>query len=72
EESSEDEEDDEMDVEADEEEEEEEHQTPADSIVTKRHLLDGRLNMFFRDRRAHAYTRLLMEAEARMSREAWT
>nr|GFD34514.1 hypothetical protein [Tanacetum cinerariifolium] len=26
----------------------------------------------FRDRRAHAYTRLLMEAEARMSREAWT
>nr|GFC41723.1 hypothetical protein [Tanacetum cinerariifolium] len=25
-----------------------------------------------RDRRAHAHTRLLMEAEARMSREAWT
>nr|GFD45172.1 hypothetical protein [Tanacetum cinerariifolium] len=25
----------------------------------------------FRDRRAHAYTRQLMEAEARMSREAW-
>nr|GFC64102.1 hypothetical protein [Tanacetum cinerariifolium] len=24
------------------------------------------------DRRAHAYTLLLMEAEARMSREAWT
>nr|GFD42292.1 hypothetical protein [Tanacetum cinerariifolium] len=24
------------------------------------------------DRRAHAYTRLLMEAEARMSKEAWT
>nr|GFD49632.1 hypothetical protein [Tanacetum cinerariifolium] len=24
-----------------------------------------------RDRRAHTYTRLLMEAEARMSREAW-
>nr|GFD62206.1 hypothetical protein [Tanacetum cinerariifolium] len=32
----------------------------------------GRLNMLFRDRRAHAYTRLLMEAEARISREAWT
>nr|GFC68023.1 hypothetical protein [Tanacetum cinerariifolium] len=28
--------------------------------------------MLFRDRRAHAYTRLLMEAEERMSREAWT
>nr|GFC81401.1 hypothetical protein [Tanacetum cinerariifolium] len=28
--------------------------------------------MLFRDRRAHAHTRLLMEAEARMSREAWT
>nr|GFD35932.1 hypothetical protein [Tanacetum cinerariifolium] len=25
-----------------------------------------------RDRRANAHTRLLMEAEARMSREAWT
>nr|GFC81001.1 hypothetical protein [Tanacetum cinerariifolium] len=24
------------------------------------------------DRRAHAHTRLLMEAEARMSRKAWT
>nr|GFD08582.1 hypothetical protein [Tanacetum cinerariifolium] len=39
---------------------------------TKRQLLAGRLNILFRDRRAHAYTRLLMEAEARMSREAWT
>nr|GFB73673.1 hypothetical protein [Tanacetum cinerariifolium] len=29
------------------------------------------LNMLFRDRRAHAYTRQLMETEARMSREAW-
>nr|GFD53186.1 hypothetical protein [Tanacetum cinerariifolium] len=28
-------------------------------------------NMLFRDRRAHAYTRHLMETEARMSREAW-
>nr|GFC46453.1 hypothetical protein [Tanacetum cinerariifolium] len=34
-------------------------------------LLAGRLNMLFRDRRAHAYTRHLMETEARMSREAW-
>nr|GFD42514.1 hypothetical protein [Tanacetum cinerariifolium] len=39
---------------------------------TERQLLAGRLNMLFRDRRAHAYTRLLMKAEARMSREAWT
>nr|GFA95148.1 reverse transcriptase domain-containing protein [Tanacetum cinerariifolium] len=34
-------------------------------------LLAGRLNMLFRDRRAHAYTRHLMETEARLSREAW-
>nr|GFD41850.1 hypothetical protein [Tanacetum cinerariifolium] len=39
---------------------------------TERQLLAGRLNMLFRDRRANAHTRLLMEAEARMSREAWT
>nr|GEZ90296.1 reverse transcriptase domain-containing protein [Tanacetum cinerariifolium] len=38
---------------------------------TERQLLAGRLNVLFRDRCAHAYTRLLMEA-ARMSREAWT
>nr|GFB18213.1 hypothetical protein [Tanacetum cinerariifolium] len=38
---------------------------------TERHLLAGRLNMLFRDRRAHAYIRHLMETEARMSREAW-
>nr|GFC25090.1 hypothetical protein [Tanacetum cinerariifolium] len=36
-----------------------------------RQLLAGRLNMLFRDRRAHAYTRHLMAIEARMSREAW-
>nr|GFA04857.1 putative reverse transcriptase domain-containing protein [Tanacetum cinerariifolium] len=42
-----------------------------DDEQTERQLLDGRLNMLFRDRRAHAYTRLLMETEARMSREAW-
>ncbi|GKB62998.1 putative reverse transcriptase domain-containing protein, partial [Tanacetum coccineum] len=31
----------------------------------------GRLNMLYRDRRAHARTGLLMEREARMSREDW-
>nr|GFD38933.1 hypothetical protein [Tanacetum cinerariifolium] len=39
---------------------------------TERQLLAGRLNMLFRDRRVHVYTRLLMEAATRMSREAWT
>nr|GEZ67555.1 hypothetical protein [Tanacetum cinerariifolium] len=38
---------------------------------SERQLLAGRLNMLFRDRRAHEYTRHLMETEARMSREAW-
>nr|GEZ83970.1 hypothetical protein [Tanacetum cinerariifolium] len=38
---------------------------------TERHLLAGWLNMLFRDRRAHAYIRHLMETEAMMSREAW-
>nr|GFC12054.1 hypothetical protein [Tanacetum cinerariifolium] len=38
---------------------------------TERQQLAGWLNMLFRDRRAHAYTRHLMETEARMSREAW-
>nr|GEV78138.1 hypothetical protein [Tanacetum cinerariifolium] len=42
-----------------------------DNEQTERQLLAGRLNMLFRDRRAHAYTRHLMETEARMSREAW-
>nr|GFD23963.1 hypothetical protein [Tanacetum cinerariifolium] len=46
--------------------------TRLDDEHTERQLLAGRLNMLFRDRRAHAYTCLLMEAEARMSREAWT
>nr|GFD44121.1 hypothetical protein [Tanacetum cinerariifolium] len=45
--------------------------TRLDDEQTERQLLAGRLNMF-RDRRAHAHTCLLMEAEARMSREAWT
>nr|GFC63701.1 hypothetical protein [Tanacetum cinerariifolium] len=42
-----------------------------DDEQTERQLLAGRLNMLFRDRRAHAYIRHLMETEARMSREAW-
>nr|GFD45554.1 hypothetical protein [Tanacetum cinerariifolium] len=42
-----------------------------DDEQTERQLLAGRLNMLFRDRHAHAYTRQLMETEARMSREAW-
>nr|GFC58876.1 hypothetical protein [Tanacetum cinerariifolium] len=42
-----------------------------DDKQTERQLLAGRLNMLFRDRHAHAYTRHLMETEARMSREAW-
>nr|GFA50755.1 hypothetical protein [Tanacetum cinerariifolium] len=45
--------------------------TRLDDEQTERQLLAGRLNMLFRDRRAHAYTRQLMETEARMSREAW-
>nr|GFD11996.1 hypothetical protein [Tanacetum cinerariifolium] len=44
--------------------------TRLDDEHTERQLLAGRLNMLFKDRRAHAYTRLLMEAKARMSREA--
>nr|GFB08427.1 hypothetical protein [Tanacetum cinerariifolium] len=42
-----------------------------DDEQTERQLLAGRLNKLFRDRRAHAYTRHLIETEARMSREAW-
>ncbi|GJZ98328.1 hypothetical protein Tco_0670781 [Tanacetum coccineum] len=42
-----------------------------DDEQSQRQLLAGRLNMLFRDRRAHAHTRFLMETEARMSREAW-
>nr|GEZ44770.1 hypothetical protein [Tanacetum cinerariifolium] len=37
-----------------------------DDEQTERQLLAGRLNMLFRDRRAYAYTRHLMETEARM------
>nr|GFB08043.1 hypothetical protein [Tanacetum cinerariifolium] len=43
----------------------------ADYGFTERQLLAGRLNMLFRDRRAHTYTRHLMKTEGRMSREAW-
>nr|GFD48713.1 hypothetical protein [Tanacetum cinerariifolium] len=46
--------------------------TRFDDEQTERQLLASRLNMLFRDRRAHAHTCLLTEAEARMSREAWT
>ncbi|GJS23943.1 reverse transcriptase domain-containing protein [Tanacetum coccineum] len=45
--------------------------TRLDDEQSQRHLLAGRLNMLFRDRRAHAHIRFLMETEARMSREAW-
>nr|GFA77416.1 hypothetical protein [Tanacetum cinerariifolium] len=37
-----------------------------DDKQTERQLLAGRLNMLFRDRHAHTYTRQLMETEARM------
>nr|GEZ80951.1 hypothetical protein [Tanacetum cinerariifolium] len=42
-----------------------------DDEQSERQLLAGWLNMLFIDRRAHAYTRHLMETEARLSREAW-
>ncbi|GJT65647.1 hypothetical protein Tco_1017127 [Tanacetum coccineum] len=42
-----------------------------DDEQSQRQLLVGRLNMLFRDRRAHARTARLMKTEARMSREAW-
>ncbi|GKE44261.1 hypothetical protein Tco_1471545, partial [Tanacetum coccineum] len=45
--------------------------TRLDDEQTGRQLLAGRLNMLFRDRRAHARTARLMETEARMSQEAW-
>nr|GEY76862.1 putative reverse transcriptase domain-containing protein [Tanacetum cinerariifolium] len=44
-----------------------EHQL--DDEQSERQLLAGRLNTLFRD--THAYTRHLMETEARLSREAW-
>ncbi|GKB87471.1 hypothetical protein Tco_0959743, partial [Tanacetum coccineum] len=42
-----------------------------DDEQSGRQLLAGRLNMLFRDRRAHACNARLMDTEARMSREAW-
>ncbi|GKB30558.1 hypothetical protein Tco_0869959 [Tanacetum coccineum] len=45
--------------------------TRIDDEQSQRQLLTGRLNMLFRDRRAHAYVRHLMEIKARLSREAW-
>ncbi|GKE59667.1 hypothetical protein Tco_1498852 [Tanacetum coccineum] len=42
-----------------------------DDEQTERQLMAGLLNMLYRDRRAHAHTALLIEREARMSREAW-
>ncbi|GKD37003.1 hypothetical protein Tco_1257210 [Tanacetum coccineum] len=41
--------------------------TRLDDEQSQRHLLAGRLNMLFRDRRSHAYTRHLMETKARLS-----
>ncbi|GKE38842.1 hypothetical protein Tco_1462247, partial [Tanacetum coccineum] len=41
--------------------------TRLDDEQSQRQLLAGQLNMLFRDRRAHAYTRHLMETEARLS-----
>ncbi|GJU52291.1 hypothetical protein Tco_1226005 [Tanacetum coccineum] len=45
--------------------------TRLDDEQSRRQLLAGRLNMLFRDRRAHARTARLMETKARLSREAW-
>ncbi|GJS92367.1 hypothetical protein Tco_0799335 [Tanacetum coccineum] len=42
-----------------------------DDEQTERQLMAGRLNMLYRDRRAHDRTTLLIEREARMSREVW-
>ncbi|GKE09694.1 hypothetical protein Tco_1413245, partial [Tanacetum coccineum] len=42
-----------------------------DDAHDDRLLMSGWLNMLFRDRRAHTHTALLMEREARLSREAW-
>ncbi|GKA29129.1 hypothetical protein Tco_0715374 [Tanacetum coccineum] len=45
--------------------------TRLDDEQSERQLMASRLNMLYRDRCAHARTARLMEAEARMSREAW-
>ncbi|GKF04251.1 hypothetical protein Tco_0034919 [Tanacetum coccineum] len=45
--------------------------TRLDDEQSQRQLLASQLNMLFRDRRTHTYTRHQMETEARLSREAW-
>ncbi|GJZ77244.1 hypothetical protein Tco_0641916 [Tanacetum coccineum] len=45
--------------------------TRLDDEQPERQPMAGRLNMLYRDRRAHARTARLMEAEAKMSQEAW-
>ncbi|GKD16546.1 hypothetical protein Tco_1205704 [Tanacetum coccineum] len=40
-------------------------------VQDDRSLMSAQLNILRRDRRAHAHTALLMEREARLSREAW-
>ncbi|GKB48267.1 putative reverse transcriptase domain-containing protein [Tanacetum coccineum] len=42
-----------------------------DDAQDDRSLMSSRLNMLFRDRRAHSRTALLMEREARLSCKAW-
>nr|GEX50913.1 hypothetical protein [Tanacetum cinerariifolium] len=45
--------------------------TRLDDAQIERELMASRLNLLGRDRRAHAHTALLIEREAKMSREAW-
>ncbi|GJY30355.1 hypothetical protein Tco_0413850 [Tanacetum coccineum] len=45
--------------------------TRLDDEQSERQLMAGRLNMLYKDRRAHACTARLMKMEARMYREAW-
>ncbi|GKB88957.1 hypothetical protein Tco_0961229 [Tanacetum coccineum] len=45
--------------------------TRLDDEQSRRQLMAGRLNMLYRDRRAHARTARLIKTEARMSKEAW-
>ncbi|GJU30777.1 putative reverse transcriptase domain-containing protein [Tanacetum coccineum] len=45
--------------------------TRLDDEQSERQLMAGRLNMLYRDRCAHTHTARLIEAESRMSREAW-
>ncbi|GKC34092.1 hypothetical protein Tco_1046476 [Tanacetum coccineum] len=42
-----------------------------DDAQDDKSLMSSRLNMLYRDRRAHARTSLLIEREARLSRKAW-